>query len=277
MKQAQTQFFVNTPRRLGGYLSRRDFCKMMGIAVAVHGLFFAALAIFPDPEVTHIPVRALSFKLGDQDRIAAYSDKASPDKPAAPVMKASAPITNARVEMAEIIKPVKAPKVERRVEPKLPKPKPVPHEENLAPLPMPQPALAAQPQQYVREMNQLKPAAGNPDGAMGGIGNETSQTDKTAQEIRDRYEQQISGWIQRHKIYPAEAGGREGRVVVRMRIDRNGVVRYYALEQSCGIPAIDNAALDMVKRANPVPATPVNYPAGNLIEFLIPITFKAPL
>jgi hypothetical protein len=32
----------------------------------------------------------------------------------------------------------------------------------------------------------------------------------------------------------------------------------------------------MIRRANPVPAIPADYPAGNLIEFLIPITFEAP-
>jgi len=28
-----------------------------------------------------------------------------------------------------------------------------------------------------------------------------------------------------------------------------------------------------VRRANPVPAVPADYPAGNLIEFLFPVNF----
>ena len=32
----------------------------------------------------------------------------------------------------------------------------------------------------------------------------------------------------------------------------------------------------MIRRANPVPSVPENYPAGSLIEFLIPITFAHP-
>lgn len=64
--------------------------------------------------------------------------------------------------------------------------------------------------------------------------------------------------------------------MVRMCIDRGGNVRYYAIEQSSGLSIFDDAALDMIRRANPVPAVPVNYPASNLVEFLIPISFKAP-
>jgi protein TonB len=101
-------------------------------------------------------------------------------------------------------------------------------------------------------------------------------TGESPQVIRERYEQQISTWVGRHTIYPPDARGREGRAVVRMRIDRTGYVRYYAIEQSSGIAAIDAAAIDMVRRANPMPSVPDNYPSGSLIEFLIPITFRAP-
>ena len=67
-----------------------------------------------------------------------------------------------------------------------------------------------------------------------------------------------------------------GRAIVRMRINRAGYVRYYALEESSGNAALDAAALAMIRRANPMPTPPSNYPAGNLIEFLIPINFEKP-
>jgi protein TonB len=139
-----------------------------------------------------------------------------------------------------------------------------------------QPAVAPNPQQFIREVGNA-PAApiGLPNGSVGGQGVVNSSAD-TIQQIRERYEQQISSWIQLHKYYPSAAGGRDGRVVVRMRIDRAGAVRYYAIEQSSGVAALDAAAIDMIRRANPVPAVPGDYPAGNLIEFLIPITFHAP-
>jgi protein TonB len=139
------------------------------------------------------------------------------------------------------------------------------------------PAIAPNPQRFVRETGAAPAAAqGAANGVRGGQGSETTSTNGSPEEARARYEQQISAWIQQHKLYPADAGGKEGRVVVRMRIDRAGYVRFYALEQASGIAPLDAAAIDMVRRANPVPAVPSDYPAGNLIEFLIPITFRAP-
>ena len=63
--------------------------------------------------------------------------------------------------------------------------------------------------------------------------------------------------------------------MVRVRVDRLGNVRYYGVEESAGNAATDAAAIDMVRRANPVPTVPADYPAGALIDFIIPISFKA--
>lgn len=153
------------------------------------------------------------------------------------------------------------------------------------------PAIAETPQQYVREHGAAPIAQpGAIDGlreqahstfsksdtvsTVGGSADATSMSPE--QQIRANYEKVISAWIQQHKIYPASARGREGRVILRVRIDRQGYVRYYALEESSGVATLNSAAIDMIRRANPVPAVPENYPAGNLIEFLIPISFEAP-
>jgi TonB family protein len=92
--------------------------------------------------------------------------------------------------------------------------------------------------------------------------------------IRLRYEQRISAWVAQQRYYPKGAGGRSGRAIVRVRVDRSGYVRYYTVEKTSGYAIFDSAAIDMIRKANPMPHAPKNYPAGNLIEFLIPITFK---
>lgn len=281
------------------YLDRTDFFKMFGAAFVVHGLVFLIASLMPAKEVTNIPVRALSFKLGDQDRIAAYAPSVAPapqPEVSAPVMQASSgerisatpqPVPPPAPEPKPEPKPLKPQKIDPLLQPK-PKQTYTPSEQYQQPAPPPLAALpaaiASTPQQYVREVGQVPmpapqpqqaaPTQGTPQGAVGGQGNVNIQTEQTSREIRDRYEQQISGWIKRHQVYPAEAGGRTGRVVIRMRIDRGGTVRYYALEESSGIQALDLAALDMIRRANPMPMAPVNYPAGSLIEFLIPINFR---
>lgn len=118
--------------------------------------------------------------------------------------------------------------------------------------------------QYVREVNMPKIKKGTKSGNA-----------KDA-EIMSRYTQLISLWIQKFKIYPEEARaqGLKGSTVVRIRIDRRGNIRYYALERSTGIEVLDRASIDMIKRANPVPAVPTDYPAGEAFEFLIPVNFS---
>jgi protein TonB len=141
-------------------------------------------------------------------------------------------------------------------------------------------AIAETPHRYVRDYGMpsyaaLTQQAASPEGSVSGEGAENT-VPTVEEEIRARYEQQISAWIAQHKIYPVDAGDARGRVIVRVRVDRQGFVRYYAVEKGSGNSLLDRAAIEMVRRANPVPSVPENYPAGNLIEFLIPITFEAP-
>lgn len=254
------------------YLSRRDFMLMMAVAFLVHALAFAVMALWPEQSVKNIPVRALSFKLGDGERVAAAPAMVAAPAPAPVVEAVPAPILQATADeswRAEAKMP--APVVPEPLKP-VAKPKPKPEKREPVAKPVPASAVAESPQQYVREVGAAPANAGMPQGTPAGV----SMSDQAAQAIRARYEQQISAWVQRHKIYPAEAGGREGRAIVRVRIDRLGNVRYYAIEQSAGLGSLDAAALDMIRRANPMPAVPEDYPDGNLVEFLIPISFRAP-
>jgi len=128
------------------------------------------------------------------------------------------------------------------------------------------PALSNETKQYVREVSTPNTTTSLKLGEKGA---------KDA-EVMSRYTQLISLWVQKFKVYPEEArvGGFEGATVVRVRIDRKGNVRYYALERSTGIEMLDRAAIEMIKRANPVPAVPADYPKGDLLEFLIPVNFS---
>lgn len=295
------------------YAARHDFFKMVGAAILLHAVVLTIAGLWPEEKVTDIPVRALNFKIGPGNRIAAFGAPlgvgapVQPQQPVAQPAPAPARTTSqswrAAPKPSYAPQPVKQPKLiplvppSQRQQPKenawgLPVPSPAPA---LAPLPTPTPApapapqpapsalpdtsvlthaaIAPQPQRFIREQGA---AYGAPNGAIGGQGTTTTLTQETVQQVREKYELALSGWIQQHKLYPTGAAGREGRVVVRMRIDRTGYVRYYAIEQSSGSDVLDAAAIDMIRRANPVPAVPATYPAGNLIEFLIPIVFRVP-
>jgi protein TonB len=92
---------------------------------------------------------------------------------------------------------------------------------------------------------------------------------------RVRYEELLFAWMNRHKQYPmlAQRRGLQGRGSVRVRIDRDGRVLERSLTRSTGEAMLDQAALDMVRRASPFPPVPEEY-AGASFEFVAPIEYR---
>jgi protein TonB len=278
------------------YLTPLDFLRMLVLALLVHLVVVGILSLWPYQPVQDIPVRALSFRLGEGEVVAVRSTNVTAPAPMqalpAPSAAPSASTSGEWRAPKAATPPTRKPQAPKRVRIEAPP----------APVSMPiERAIEAPPTRYVREYglpsldslfgddktaNAAKPSIGDltqvpptvpnaPFASAGGEGS-SNETEASIEAIRQRYEQQISGWIARHRVYPPEAKGEIGRVIVRMRINRAGYVRYYALEESSGNAALDAAALAMIRRANPMPTPPSNYPAGNLIEFLIPINFEKP-
>lgn len=274
------------------YLRETDFFKMLGVALLLHAVILGAAHLWPEEKVTDIPVRALTFKIGAGQRIMALPMDVAPVQPqplhsgpwrAAPeVTKPQPPKAQPKpepVKPAKIIPLVPAAQRQKPIENEPPPQRMVPSEQT-TPQPATQPrlpdtsvltsrvAIAPTPQRFIRETP--------PTGSLGTINAPSSSAAEAAQAIRAKYELEISSWIQRHYPQNITSGPRKLRPVVRMRIDRQGSVRYYAIEESSGSATVDAAAIDMIRRANPLPAVPDSYPAGNLIEFLIPIVFRVP-
>lgn len=120
------------------------------------------------------------------------------------------------------------------------------------------------PRQYVREVE--APSKKN-KGSKEGKSKEA--------EVLARYTQLISNWNQKFYVYPKElrAQGIKGDAIIRISIDRRGNLRYYELEKSTGNELLDKAAINMVRRANPMPAVPDDI-TGEMRDFLIPVNFK---
>ncbi|TAE83510.1 MAG: TonB family protein, partial [Alphaproteobacteria bacterium] len=92
--------------------------------------------------------------------------------------------------------------------------------------------------------------------------------------IVTKYEALLSGWIHSHQKkerYNIPIGT-TARVVIRLRINRQGYVQFKVIERSSGYGDFDQVALETVQLASPVPAVPVEYPGGDQVEFLIPMS-----
>lgn len=81
--------------------------------------------------------------------------------------------------------------------------------------------------------------------------------------------------INRFKRYPAKA--RETRtnsvVMVSFTLDRQGRLVRYAVSKGAGNAELDQAAIDMLQHADPLPAPPPNV-SGETIDFVLPVQFR---
>jgi len=91
---------------------------------------------------------------------------------------------------------------------------------------------------------------GEGGGGGGGVGPATGRGDPILSEIWRK--------INRAKYYPwtAKRSGFEGAPRVTFRIGDDGTINSVTLAKSCGIPELDEAALETVRRAAPLPRYP---------------------
>jgi protein TonB len=79
--------------------------------------------------------------------------------------------------------------------------------------------------------------------------------------------------LEKFRRYPgaARSGRQQGVVYIRFRINRDGHVLSSALVRSSGYPALDKAALETLRHADPLPKIPADRP--DEIELSVPVEF----
>jgi len=89
------------------------------------------------------------------------------------------------------------------------------------------------------------------------------------------YGGQLGRAIAKHKSYPkiAQMRGWEGEVMLDLKIDENGNVLSAKVRESSGHEALDNQALEMVRKASPFPAPP-DALRSHTFNISVPVSFK---
>jgi len=80
--------------------------------------------------------------------------------------------------------------------------------------------------------------------------------------------------LDRFKRYPSAGAGAAGVVSLGFTIDRQGKVLSSRVVKSSGSAVLDSEALDMIKRAAPLPPPPAEVVDADL-SFVIPLRFSA--
>jgi protein TonB len=128
--------------------------------------------------------------------------------------------------------------------------------------PPPQPAIAP-------------PPAPPPPQTASAAGEQGARPALSPSRERNEYLSTLIAWLNRHKLYPTEARRArvQGVATVRFTIDPQGRVLDAVIVKSSGQPLLDDAALDVFTRANPVPAIPRAMAQGPL-TLTVPIEFS---
>ena len=95
-----------------------------------------------------------------------------------------------------------------------------------------------------------------------------------ASEAKPNWEGVIVAHLERFRRYPARARAarQQGVAYVRFKMNRAGMVLSSTILQKSGSFDLDQAALDTLQRAQPLPAIPAERP--DVVELTIPVEFK---
>jgi len=132
----------------------------------------------------------------------------------------------------------------------------------------PEPTTEASIAQEARAMPSIEAAAESPKSVTRDPG-----TGESKQRIRATWQKELIAHIDRHKRYPADRGQSNANILIVMVLDRTGKVVSAKISHSSGDRVFDEAAMAMVRRADPVPAPPPLV-ANEGLTFTLPVNFR---
>jgi periplasmic protein TonB len=91
--------------------------------------------------------------------------------------------------------------------------------------------------------------------------------------VRATWQKELAVHLEKYKRYPANRPPQSVEIVLRIVLDRSGHVVSAEIKKSSGDPAFDDAALDMMRRSDPVPAPPPLVADEGLV-FTMPVLFR---
>ena len=96
---------------------------------------------------------------------------------------------------------------------------------------------------------------------------------ESARRARITWQKELMAHLDKHKRYPAERTQKSTEILVSFALDRMGHVLSTSIIKGSGDKAFDEAALAMIRRADPVPQPPPLV-ADEGLNFTLPVIFK---
>jgi periplasmic protein TonB len=98
-------------------------------------------------------------------------------------------------------------------------------------------------------------------------------TGESARRARATWQKELAVHLDKYKRYPGDRSSQSAEIVVGFVLDRTGHVLSARVVQGSGDPAFDEAALAMMRRADPVPPPPPMI-ADDGLSFTMPVIFR---
>ena len=96
---------------------------------------------------------------------------------------------------------------------------------------------------------------------------------ETTRRARVTWQKELVAHLDKHKRYPAQRSRKSAEIMVSFALDRMGRVLSASIVKGSGDAAFDEAALAMLKRADPVPQPPPLV-ADDGLSFTLPVIFR---
>lgn len=226
------------------------------IVLALHaGLFIWALYWRPAATPLHVPPAAMLIEL---EPLAA-APKPAPPPP--PEVQPEEP--EPQPKLVEVAKPKLA------IAPPKPKPKPKPK-------PRPPKPVAPKPQAKPAD----SPPQESPPAPIAAADTKPAAPQQAAvsapSKAKASWESKLLNHLSRYKRYPEDARRRgfEGQARLRFVLDSKGKVLSYALVGRSGSASLDRATLEMIRRAQPLPAPPAEMLQNGQLEIVAPFVYS---
>lgn len=128
----------------------------------------------------------------------------------------------------------------------------------------------------VKYMAQVKPAQQHSAPALQKASGRENHNKSGAKKGKTKqYYRELITWLRQYKRYPAllKKQKKEGIVTVKFTIDRNGYVLFANIVKNSSHPELDQAALDVLSNASPLPAMP-DWMDRQQLTLAIPIEYS---
>lgn len=195
-----------------------------------------------------------------------------PAPPAAPAAPPPPPEPVRAPEPPPQPKVIEAPKPKLALPPPPPKPLPKPPKPQPKPEPKPRPQPPVEPPPSSAPVSDSVPAPTNQPAARPSpqAGNPAPSQAKASWQSR------LLAHLNRYKRYPEDARrrGQQGVVKLRFVVDARGQVQSFELAERSGNPSLDRATLQMIRRAQPLPAPPPELLQNGRLEVVAPFVYS---